>query len=343
MTKQQLGQFFTTNYNYIFSDISPFNVNCDIIEPFCGNGDLLEFIKKFNPLNIVCYDIEPKHDYITKQDTLLNPPQYINKFVITNPPYLARNKATDKTIYDKYNSNDLYKCFLYSLIKNTPNGGIIIIPSNFFCSIRKSDIELRKLFLSKFNIIKVNFFEETVFKDTSYSVCSIYFNLNTDKQKMDKFTITIFPSKKQIDVELNEKNNYIIGGEMYKLPKSSYKITRATSKNINNVNTNIVAKCMDDNQKSMIKLFYTEKNKEYIDTTPNLTFRSYCLLIIEPEITKELQKKLIVEFNNFLNDKRNNYNSLFLTNYRESNTIQRKRISFDMIYSICSFLLIDLK
>lgn len=343
MTKKQLGQFFTTNYKYIFTDISPFDINCDIIEPFCGNGDLIEFIKKFNPLNIICYDIDPKHDYIIKQDTLLHPPNYTNRFIITNPPYLARNKSNDKTIYDKYNSNDLYKCFLQTLINDTPNGGIIIIPSNFFCSIRKSDIELRKLFLSKFDILKVNFFEESVFNDTSYSVCSIYFTIKKNIKKSHQFSIKIFPSKKSIDVNLNDTNNYIIGGELYKLPKSSFTITRATSKNIDNINTNIVAKCMDDNEKNMIKLLYSEQIKEYIDTTHNLTFRSYCLLIIEPKISKELQKKLIDKFNNFLNDKRNFYNSLFLTNYRESNNIQRKRISFDMIYSICSFLLIDLK
>lgn len=30
-----------------------------------------------------------------------------NKFVLTNPPYLARNKSIDKTVFDKYKTNDL--------------------------------------------------------------------------------------------------------------------------------------------------------------------------------------------------------------------------------------------
>ena len=58
------------------------------------------------------YDIEPKKDGIVKKDTLLNPPDYQGKFVITNPPYLARNKCADKTLFDKYQTNDLYKCFI---------------------------------------------------------------------------------------------------------------------------------------------------------------------------------------------------------------------------------------
>jgi hypothetical protein len=44
----------------------------NIIEPFAGNGDLVEFIEKNrSDCNVECYDIEPKKDYIT-----------INHFVI---------------------------------------------------------------------------------------------------------------------------------------------------------------------------------------------------------------------------------------------------------------------
>jgi hypothetical protein len=46
MSKKQLGQFYTTNYGYILSNMKiPNNVKT-IVEPFVGNGDLLKFIKK---------------------------------------------------------------------------------------------------------------------------------------------------------------------------------------------------------------------------------------------------------------------------------------------------------
>ena len=90
---------------------------------------------------------------LNKRDTLLNPLNYNNKFIITNPPYLARNKSQDKSIFDKYKTNDLYKCFIQSIINNNCNGGILIIPLNFFSSIRKSDIDLRKHFLKIYDII----------------------------------------------------------------------------------------------------------------------------------------------------------------------------------------------
>ena len=75
----------------------------------------MKFIDK-NKYNIELYDIEPKYNDTIKKDTLLEPPIYDNKFVLTNPPYLARNKNEDKTLYDKYNTNDLYKCFIINLI-----------------------------------------------------------------------------------------------------------------------------------------------------------------------------------------------------------------------------------
>jgi len=124
------------------------------------------------------------------------------------------------------------------------------------------------------------------------------------------------------------------------LPLNSiYTITRLTNKNIDKYNTNIVVKCIDDNITSQIGLSYVENKDIYIDNTPNQSARTYATLIIEPAIDEEKQKKLIVSFNKYLREHREKYNSLFLTNYRESKDIARKRISFDLVYSIAEYLL----
>ena len=101
-------------------------------------------------------------------------------------------------------------------------------------------------------------------------------------------------------------------------------------------------KCIDDNIHSKIGLsIVDEPTKErYIDRTPNLTARSYAVLVIEPKITLEEQRVLVNQFNTFMTEGRDKYNSLFLTNYRESNTIARKRISFGLVYDICGYLLL---
>ena len=80
---------------------------------------------------------------------------------------------------------------------------------------------------------------------------------------------------------------------------------------------------------------------KYIDKTPKLSARSYAILIIEPMIEKEKQIELVDRFNAFLNKQRERYNSLFLANYRECNSVARKRISFGLVYEICNYLLSD--
>jgi hypothetical protein len=319
---------------YIPNDIK------NIIEPFAGNGDLIKFIKDTDLYDIEYYDIEPKKDFIIKRDTLNNPPIYENKFVLTNPPYLARNKSSHKEIFDKYNENDLYKCFIRELIINNPIGGIIIIPLNFWSSIRKNDIDLRKDFLNKFKVLLINIFEENVFEDTSYSVCSFQFVKKESIDIINKINVNIYPSIKEMEIELNEENDFIIGGHIYKLPrKNKYKIERLTKKNKTNKNTNILVKCLDDNSESKISMSIVSDKEVFIDNTPNLSARTYASLIITPSINMETQEKLVLNFNKLLNEYREKYNSLFLTNYRESKDIARKRISFDLVYNMTEYIL----
>ena len=344
-SKKKLGQFYTTNYKYIMQNmfIPPDTIH--IIEPFAGNGDLLEFVKgSVREYTLHCFDIDPKKDFIIKRDTLMNPPCFDGVFVITNPPYLARNKSENKEIFDKYDSNDLYKCFIQILIESECQGGILIVPLNVFCSIRKNDVDIRKKFLEKYRIQTINIFEEQVFQDTSYTICCFQYQRFHNGSSGEPETLGfIYPENKKIVFQLNAENNYTIGGEIYNLPQYSiYKIDRATKlMKETTYFTHILAKCIDDNIDHKIGLsIISDKDVEkYIDKTPNLSSRSYALIVVEPSIDYEQQKKLVDDFNYFINENREKYNSLFLTNYRESNTIARKRISFGLVYTICNYLL----
>jgi hypothetical protein len=307
-----------------------------IIEPFCGNGDLLNFINK-KDYKIECYDIDHKKEYITKRDTIKNPPDYKNSFIITNPPYLSRNKSDDKEMFDKYDVNDLYKCHIKDLLTNNPIGGIIIIPLNFFCSIRQMDIELRKKFLNTYKIVQLNIFEESVFGDTTYTVCSFQYEYKPNSNS--PIPITLYPSKHKINFKLDEDNNYTIGGEIYNIPEQNeYKITRLIEGG--EPTTNILLKAIDDNIDSKIKLEIVKDDDIYYG---KITSRTYATLLIEPKINKETQEMLVKDFNEYLNKMRTKYNSLFLTNYRESKKIARKRISFDLVYNIVGMFLLKYK
>lgn len=197
------------------------------------------------------------------------------------------------------------------------------------------DIELRKKFLNTYIIKQLNIFEEQVFDDTSYTVCS--FQYEYKPKSNSNISITIYPSKKNITFLLNEDNNYTIGGEIYNIQENpNYKITRLLENE--KPNTNLVLKAIDDNEHSKIKLEMVPDNKIYYG---KISSRTYATLSITPPINKNLQIKIAEEFNLYLNEKREKYHSLFLTNYRESKKIARKRISFDLVYKIVGLLLND--
>ena len=349
--KSNLGQFYTTNYEYILRNMYiPPHIH-HIIEPFAGNGDLLSFVKTPEKYKIECYDIDPKHAYIQSKNTLLHPPDYDGAFVLTNPPYLARNKNTDKTLYEQYGCNDLYKCFLVNLIESGCIGGIIIIPLNFLSSILKADILLRKRFLEKYMILILNIFEEPVFDDTTCTVCSFQFERRLEKTVVKTAELTIkekipchlYPSNAFMEMELNDQNNYTIGGEIYLLPKQEiYTIERATriTKEVGNI-TNILLKAIDDSIETKLQLKMVSEEERFIDNTPKLSARSYATLVIKPAIDGKKQEELVKKFNDFIENHRLKYHSLFLSNYRESNnSIARKRISFDLAFHLCGYLLV---
>lgn len=348
MTKKLLGQFMTTNVSYILARLPPPPENLPVMEPFCGNGDLVDWLGRnrlgrnrlgrSDPQKVEEYDIEPKRPTTIPRDIFLDPPNYAGKFVLTNPPYLARNKAPNKTYFEKWGQNDLFKCFLAQLIADPPQGGIVIVPVNFFCSIQASDIQLRRRFLERFAILDVNVFEEQVFHDTSYCVCSFAFAKKPNPTDGGCFSMVVFPSETRLRVNLSSENNYTIGGEIYQLGRSSeFSITRKTWKNAELPSTRILVKCIDDGDLPEQRIRASIQDDDlFSDTTPNTSNRSYATLVILPEISLEQQETLVAEFNRFFNEQRDKYHSLFLTSFRE---FSRKRVSFELVYRIFDYLL----
>ena len=72
--KKNKGQFYTVNSTYILDGLSKPPLDTQIIEPFAGKGDLLEWLGNDYIKNIESYDIDPKKEGITQRDTLMNPP-----------------------------------------------------------------------------------------------------------------------------------------------------------------------------------------------------------------------------------------------------------------------------
>jgi hypothetical protein len=336
--KSQLGQFYTTNFDYILKGMQV-PLKSRLIEPFAGEGDLLKFASRFKLAHTECYDIDPKHDYITKRDTLKNPPDYDGKFVLTNPPYLAKNKFKgNKEVFDQHNQNDLYKCFMSSLIDSGCNGGIVIIPLNFWCSIRKADASLRRRFMNQYTIARVNVFYEKVFDETGYTVCAIQFRGRYGLENNEEVPMHFYPDRSAAVIKLGEFNDYTIGGDILNLEQTDkFKIERATKSNKDSPGlTNILVKCIDDSPRCQLGLKIVADEDRYIDETTKLSARSYATLVINPPISLEKQKEIVGLFNARMGKWRGEYYSLFLSNYRENG---RKRVSFGLVFKMVNFLL----
>jgi hypothetical protein len=291
---------------------------------------------------VEAYDIEPKRSGIQQRDTLTHPPNYDNTWVITNPPYLARNKSTSKTLFETYDTNDLYKCFITTL--TTPPlaaGGIMIIPSGFFLSPRDLDVRCRHAFMTQYRVLKVKYFEETVFPDTTTTVVAVSFEKSSTPLTEQAVDWVNRPSGLTQTFLMKAVDNWIIGGDIYKLPTQSdihirrYVVDQKlrTGEYVSSMTLNAVD---SGTQVGRISLDYKEG---YVYPAQECS-RTYATLCIRGRVlTATEQKRICSEFSTFVEQKRKDTWSLFLPQFRESKEYARKRMPFELAYTVVGHLI----
>jgi hypothetical protein len=258
----------------------------------------------------------------------LNPPDYKNKIVLTNPPYLAKNKNKDKVLYNLYNTSDLYKCFLKTI--SDCEGGVLIIPLNFFCD---EDRTSRNLFFEKFEIIQLNIFEEQIFADTSYNICS--FSFRKKNNIISEIPTLIQPHNKIIISNFSKETNYKFGNDFLHLIQNQKNIGISRLRVGDKSNSKIFLRAIDTGKENgKIKLFL----RDDVFYGKN-TDRSFASINLDKDYDLKIQENICLEFNTLLNFYREKYHSLFLTNFRNSNEYARKRISFDVVYKLISYII----
>lgn len=208
-------QHFSIHKNIISNLWKDLPDNIDIVEPFYGAGDLLKDIPKNKVKSIEIYDIDTSNSNnknIQQRNTLAYPPDYKNKYVITNPPYLAKNKTKSKEIYEQYKTDDLYKIAILSFLESS--GGVLVVPLNFLTD--KRTHKIREQFFNRFYIKTINIFEFPIFEYTNIQTVSFSYLLKTNEKIETE--INIYKSNntiKTIKTNINEQglfyekyNNY---------------------------------------------------------------------------------------------------------------------------------------
>lgn len=192
---------------YIFQNINiPTDVKCIII-PFASQEHILPYIVNTNIIQIEMYDIHPKARYIKKQDILMHPPNYNDKFVLSKPP----NKPVLRSskLYKKYHQTNVYKCFIYSIINANCSGGIMIVPFIFWCSQIKSDKKLRRKFIDKYDILIMNIFNGIVCDFQNIMTCCFLFKKRHPSIVEQCHTkCHIYPDHYQFDYTFDQLNDY---------------------------------------------------------------------------------------------------------------------------------------
>jgi hypothetical protein len=342
--KKDRGQFYTTNSSYILDGfpLPPSDIRC-IVEPFAGKGDLIEWVKQAGcTAAIEAFDIEPKYQGVQKQDTLSTPPDYNNAWIITNPPYLARNKSDKKEIYDMYDTNDLYKCFITSVVhQNNCRGGIFIIPAGFFFSPREMDTRCRNDFMTRYKITKIKYFEETVFDDTTTTIVAFSFEKAATTLTEQNVEWTMLPSKINKTFHMSSVYQWIIGGDIYHLEvPNGIQVRRHVEGQPlreNETQTFITLNALDSGTKD--GRICCRYRKDYIYPAKDCS-RTYATLRISGrELSEEEQIQLCRRWNEFIEQQRADTWSLFLPQFRESKEYARKRIPFELAYRILLHLI----
>ena len=369
MTKKQLGQFFTTNFDYILQNLEKYTKGKEVIDPFAGNGDLIGWAKKNGVKKIKGFDIDKKlvdGKIVFYNDSILNPKRY--KFVLTNPPYLNVNKA-DRVVKNKYfrinGYEDLYQLSLSSIMDSKE--GIIIVPINFLSA--ENSRKIRSLFFSKFKIIEMNYFKHQVFPDTTYNVIAFYYK-KKDNQFEDKFSIKthIYPDNRLASIEINKRFHWTIGGDLLSRIWSQQNvlgIRRLTEKDLKNEKGPIKIRAAYNHIKDILEIRVSKEMYNLLHSNLILlkaidsgsedgklaleNIKDYgveCLiskessrhmiyLIFDKPLEISEQKRIIELFNKEINKFRETHLSLFLTNYRDKD---RKRVSFDFVYKFINYL-----
>ena len=342
---KKYNKYYSTNKELIHNiNISPYLDNETlIIEPFYGDGDLLNMFEIDN--EIIINDITEINTATIKDK--LNIVKILNKdslkkclwkkyendiFIITNPPYKAKNKLS-KELKENYaklltnNINDLYLIFINQLIKYPIKGGFIIIPSNFIFGKRNN---IYNEFIKVYSIITLNIYEKQTFKDTSQSVISLLFVSKEQNINEEETKIYLHRKEEIINIPLQLYNKIIYRDFKDWLKHDNknikhLKISRLFNKSDDMFASNIRVSLLDYNMYA----FYANEIIQEKETD-----RSFISVCFNKEFTKEEQLKLIEIFNEKLTKIRNKTYSLILTSYRE---FDRKRLSFNEAFEILKY------
>jgi hypothetical protein len=252
----------------------------------------------------MAYATEPRTSHIFNRDCLATPPKYSGSYLLCYPPWTRKNDTDDKSIFDKYNSDNLYKCFIKTILSDPPIGGTMILPLSFLIGTRDSEIKRRSKFLQIYKIKQLHIYSDALIN--SYIPTVLTFIRRTEPcTRTEELTSVLYPSLKNCSWTIRDYSNledqdpffgtpYTIDAEPHdkKVQVSLFQLT--------DVDTNPpLYFCKSETATSHISL--SDTNKEH---DVRIKIRGF--------LSRRLHKRLIKDFNNWAADWINKTGGVFL-------------------------------
>lgn len=259
---------------------------CIVIEPFVGDGEVLKWIGTDNI--VIPYDSDPKLPKVIRRNALIEKPKYYGTYVITRPPQLRKDDSPDKTIFEQFGTDNLYKCFIKCLINELPTGGIIVLPFRFLSGTRDSEVKRRQDFFSLFKPLRFNVFpSDTVvinFAKRPYGEPFI----------SDMWDFYMYPNTQPYTVLVSKSINKL-QSRPYVKPTKTIDCTYIIAPPKNYYKTNLDIQVLDTATRKMGLYYFEDKD---LNEEARFAVRGF--------ISKRLQRKLSETINTWLNDTRQN-------------------------------------
>jgi len=272
--------------NELFNGCTRPPKGCIIIEPFVGDGEVLKWIGTDNI--VIPYDSDPKFPKVIRRNALIENPKYYGTYVITRPPQLRKDDSPDKTIFEKFGTDNLYKCFIKCLIAEQPTGGIIVLPVRFLSGTRDSEIKRRQEFFNVFKPLRFN-----VFTDTTV-VINFERRPYTEPFLNDLWSFYFHPSSEPYCVTVS-KNLKKLQSRPYEKPKKIIDCTYVKETTKGYYKTNLDIQVLDSPTRKMGLYYFEDKD---LNEMARFAVRGF--------ISKRLQRKLCDTINTWLNATRLN-------------------------------------
>lgn len=319
------GKYYTTKNvflnNQVFNAfIDDFNLqNHPVLEPFAGANHLTNHLLAIkSDWKITTYDLWPNAAGVFQNDSIHNWIYGKVDLVITNPPYLAKNKATKLKLnwaYNDYPYDDLYKICLAKILNNC-RYLIAIIPTTLIYSQRQCDQWLLSK-LVKFQLINNNH----NFVDANLLVAIGYFDANKNDQ--------------QINFSLYQDQDFV--NTYQNLVWRPQKLNQNIKVSFNDQNPNLVIKCIDGiRPDDQIRFLDCQEISRVIKNSD----RQICQIRITGI---KVDQNLITKLNQKLLWLRSNQYHYLWTTFKSLNQTNqiRRRISFKLVRQVIQAVLAD--